>query len=185
MEIIFYVAGLVAVFTTLRVITHTNPMHALLYLIAMVLAISAVFFSLGAYFIAGLQVIIYMGAIIVLFVFVVMMLNLEDVRQQERSWTKMKVWIGPSLISSALLVVLIIAVQSLSNQGISSEIVDTKNVGMYLFGPYLLAVELASMLLLSGLVVAFHVGHEKKYSEVISNVSTSRQKITRHSEKKA
>lgn len=54
---------------------HTNPVHALLYLIISLLAISGVFFSLGAYFAGALEIIVYAGAIMVLFVFVVMMLN--------------------------------------------------------------------------------------------------------------
>lgn len=53
MEFTFYIAGLVAVLATLRVITNTNPVHALLYLVVSLLALSMVFFSLGAYF-AGL-----------------------------------------------------------------------------------------------------------------------------------
>ena len=88
MEIAFYLAGLIAVAATIRVITHTNPVHALLYLIVSLLAISAVFFSLGAYFAAALEIIVYAGAIMVLFVFVVMMLNLGNVQQQERDWMK-------------------------------------------------------------------------------------------------
>ncbi|WP_016587074.1 NADH-quinone oxidoreductase subunit J, partial [Yersinia pestis] len=76
MEFAFYIAALVAVVATIRVITHTNPVHALLYLIISLLAISAVFFSLGAYFAGALEIIVYAGAIMVLFVFVVMMLNL-------------------------------------------------------------------------------------------------------------
>lgn len=50
MEFAFYICGLIAILATLRVITHTNPVHALLYLVISLLAISGVFFSLGAYF---------------------------------------------------------------------------------------------------------------------------------------
>jgi NADH-quinone oxidoreductase subunit J len=76
MEFAFYICGLVAILATLRVITHTNPVHALLYLIISLLAIAGVFFALGAYFAGALEIIVYAGAIMVLFVFVVMMLNL-------------------------------------------------------------------------------------------------------------
>lgn len=76
MEFAFYICGLIAILATLRVITHTNPVHALLYLIISLLAIAGVFFSLGAYFAGALEIIVYAGAIMVLFVFVVMMLNL-------------------------------------------------------------------------------------------------------------
>lgn len=173
MEFAFYIAALVAVLATIRVITHTNPVHALLYLIVSLLAISAVFFSLGAYFAGALEIIVYAGAIMVLFVFVVMMLNLGNVQEQERAWLQPTTWIGPSILSVVLLGVMIFSILSINDQGIDGVMVDAKAVGIALFGPYVLAVELASMLLLAGLVVAFHIGREHKPGDVLSNVSVS------------
>ncbi|MCC8380518.1 MULTISPECIES: NADH-quinone oxidoreductase subunit J [Xenorhabdus] len=170
MEFAFYIAGLIAILATLRVITHTNPVHALLYLIISLLALSVVFFSLGAYFAGALEIIVYAGAIMVLFVFVVMMLNLgKSVADQERQWLKPRAWIGPVILSSILLVILIFAIHSLPEAAISGEVVSAKEVGISLFGPYVLAVELASLLLLAGLVVAYHVGRESRQGEVLSN----------------
>lgn len=169
MEFAFYVAALVAVVATIRVISHTNPVHALLYLVVSLLAIAAVFFSLGAYFAGALEIIVYAGAIMVLFVFVVMMLNLGGaVIEQERAWLKPSLWIGPGILSLVLLAVLVNAILSLHDKGITGEAVDAKAVGIALFGPYVLAVELVSMLLLAGLVVAFHLGREHKQGEVLS-----------------
>ena len=186
MEFAFYLCGLVAVLTTLRVITHTNPVHALLYLIISLLSIAGVFFSMGAYFAGALEIIVYAGAIMVLFVFVVMMLNLGSaVQKQERDWLKPSVWIGPGLLSLLLLAVLIFAIRSVSDQGISGEMVDAKAVGISLFGPYVLAVELASMLLLAGLVVAFHIGREHKPGEVLSNAPVGGEMARRKSEEQA
>lgn len=170
MEFAFYLCGLVAVLTTLRVITHTNPVHALLYLIISLLAVAGVFFSLGAYFAGALEIIVYAGAIMVLFVFVVMMVNLgESVQAQEREWLKPTVWIGPGVLSLVLLGVMIYAIRSVNDQGIDGTMIDAKAVGISLFGPYVLAVELASMLLLAGLVVAYHIGREQRQGEVLSN----------------
>ncbi|WP_340607763.1 NADH-quinone oxidoreductase subunit J [Xenorhabdus bharatensis] len=170
MEFAFYIAGLIAILATLRVITHTNPVHALLYLIISLLALSVVFFSLGAYFAGALEIIVYAGAIMVLFVFVVMMLNLgKSVADQEKQWLKPRAWIGPVILSAILLVVLIFAIHSLPEAVISGEVVSAKEVGISLFGPYVLAVELASLLLLAGLVVAYHVGRESRQGEVLSN----------------
>lgn len=170
MEFAFYICGLVAVLTTLRVITHTNPVHALLYLIISLLAIAGVFFSMGAYFAGALEIIVYAGAIMVLFVFVVMMLNLgRAVQEQERNWLQPTLWVGPGLVALLLLAVLIYAILSVNDQGIDGTMIDAKAVGISLFGPYVLAVELASMLLLAGLVVAFHVGREDRQGEVLSN----------------
>ncbi|MBG5918724.1 NADH-quinone oxidoreductase subunit J [Providencia stuartii] len=163
MEFTFYIAGLVAVLATLRVITNTNPVHALLYLVVSLLALSMVFFSLGAYFAGALEIIVYAGAIMVLFVFVVMMLNLgRSVQEQEREWLTPKNWIGPAILSAVLLALLVYGIMSLSYQeGIAGTMISAKEVAISLFGPYVLAVELASLLLLAGLVVAFHVGRDR------------------------
>lgn len=166
----FYVCAFVAVLTTLRVITHTSPIHALLYLIISLLAISGVFFSLGAYFAGALEIIVYAGAIMVLFVFVVMMLNLGGSEvAQERQWLKPQIWIGPGILSAVLLVVIVYAILGVNDQGIDGTPISARAVGITLFGPYVLAVELASMLLLAGLVVAFHIGREERAGEVLSN----------------
>ena len=120
MEFAFYICGLIAILATLRVVTHTNPVHALLYLIISLLAIAGVFFSLGAYFAGALEIIVY-------------------------------------------------AILGINDQGIDGAAINAKEVGIALFGPYVLAVELASMLLLAGLVVAFHIGREERAGEVLSN----------------
>lgn len=182
MEFAFYICGLVAILATLRVITHTNPVHALLYLIISLLAIAGVFFSLGAYFAGALEIIVYAGAIMVLFVFVVMMLNLGGSEiEQERQWLKPQVWIGPGILSVILLAVIVYGILGVSDQGIEGNAISAKEVGIALFGPYVLAVELASMLLLAGLVVAFHIGREDRAGEVISNrQNDSKRKTEEH-----
>ncbi len=170
MEFAFYICGLIAILATLRVVTHTNPVHALLYLIISLLAIAGVFFSLGAYFAGALEIIVYAGAIMVLFVFVVMMLNLGGTEiEQERKWLQPGIWIGPAILSAVLLVVIVYAILGINDQGIDGAAINAKEVGIALFGPYVLAVELASMLLLAGLVVAFHIGREERAGEVLSN----------------
>ena len=106
----------------------------------------------------------------VLFVFVVMMLNLGGAEiAQERQWLKPQIWIGPAVLSAVLLAVMVYAIMGLNDQGIDGNAISAKEVGIALFGPYVLAVELASMLLLAGLVVAFHIGREDRMGEVLSN----------------
>ena len=73
---LFYSGAAVAVIATLLVIVQTNVVHALIYLVLSLLSVAVVFFSLGAPFVAILEAIVYAGAIMVLFLFVVMMLNL-------------------------------------------------------------------------------------------------------------
>jgi len=159
---LFYISALIAVISTFLVITRTNAVHALLYLIVSLLAVALIFFTLGAPFVAALEVIIYAGAIMVLFIFVIMMLNLgSETAKQESALLAPGIWIGPSVLCCILafeLAYFLIGVRSvIPNPGT----VSTKQVGIALFGPYALGVELASMLLLAGLVGAYHLGRQE------------------------
>jgi NADH-quinone oxidoreductase subunit J len=155
MNVVFYIAAGIATVSTLLVITGRNAVHALLYLVVSFLAISLAFFTLGAPFIAALEVIVYAGAIMVLFVFVIMMLNVgRETMDQERQWTRLQNWIGPGFMSFILLVELVCVLHH-GTLGRSGVVVNPKAVSLALMGPYVLAVELASILLLAGLVGAF------------------------------
>jgi NADH-quinone oxidoreductase subunit J len=159
MNIVFYLAAGVAVLATILVITQFNPVHALLYLIVSLMAVAMMFYMLGAPFAAALEVIIYAGAIMVLFVFVVMMLNQgPQTIAQERGWLKPGMWLGPCLLGAVLLAELIYILGAGGDFSLSDRTVNSEAVGIVLFGPYLLAVELASLLLLAGLVGAYHLG---------------------------
>lgn len=156
---LFYISGAVAVTATFLVITRSNPVHALLYLILSLFAVALVFFSLGAGFAAAMEVIVYAGAIMVLFVFVIMMLNVgRQDPQLSGDLLKPSLWTGPSILAGILLVELIYVLIAGANGTRGSAEISPKQVGMSLFGPYVLGVELASVLLLAGLVGAYHLG---------------------------
>jgi NADH-quinone oxidoreductase subunit J len=160
MEFTFYSCAFVATLATLLVVTNTNPVHALLYLVVSLLAVAGVFFALGAPFAGALEVIIYAGAIMVLFVFIVMMLNLgPETVKQERQWLRPATWIGPMLLSALVLGALLFGVIG-ADAPAGTATIGPKAVGIALFGPYLLAVELASLLLLGALVAAYHLGRD-------------------------
>jgi NADH-quinone oxidoreductase subunit J len=155
---LFYLSALVAVCSTLMVLIRFNVVHALLYLIVSLLASGFIFYLLGAHFAAALQVIVYAGAIMVLFVFVVMMLNLgQKTIAQEKRWLYPGIWRGPVVLTLILFLELVY-VLSQHPLGDVGRLVDSKRVGIALFGPYLLTVEAASMLLLAGLVGAYYLG---------------------------
>lgn len=137
MEFAFYICGLIAILATLRVVTHTNPVHALLYLIISLLAIAGVFFSLGAYFAGALEIIVYAGAIMVLFVFVVMMLNFG--RHRDRTGAQVAAagdldWPGHPLRGAAGGYRL--RHLGINDRGIDGAAINAKEVGIALFGPY-------------------------------------------------
>jgi len=161
--IVFYVSAGLAVISTLLVITSASSVHALLYLILSLFSVALVFFSLGAPFVAALEIIIYAGAIMVLFVFVIMILNLgQRARHQERIWMSPRNWVGPAAVAGVLLAELLCVIYAEATQPFTASEIGPKQVGMALFGPYLLGVELASMLLLAAIVGAYHLGRRVK-----------------------
>jgi NADH-quinone oxidoreductase subunit J len=166
LEIGFFMAAGVAVAATLGVIIGKNPVHSLLNLIVSLLAVATIFFMVGAPFAGMLEIIVYAGAIMVLFVFVVMMLNLgAETVDQERKWLRPQVWVGPALLALLLLAELVYVFGQGGVTAAGHTTVSAKQVGIALYGPYLLAVELASMLLLAALVTAYHLGRPQPERE--------------------
>jgi len=174
MQTLFYIAGAVAVTATLLMILSLNAVHALLNLIVSFLAVAVIFYLLGAPFVAALEMIVYAGAIMVLFVFVVMMLNLgRRAAEQERAWLRPKMWIGPSILASVLLGEVVSLLIRAGAPASAGEAVGPREVGLVLFGPYLIGVELSSILLMGALIGAYHLGWQKPKWEK-ANVNDSR-----------
>ena len=165
MPILFYISSLVAIVATILVITRYHPIHALLYLVVSFLAISMIFLSIGAPFVAVLEIILYAGAIIVLLIFVVMMLNLgTDTAMQEKQWLQPKVWIGPSVLALILLAEMVALLVKGNAVDMNIPVVPVKQVSLSLYREYVIAVELAGFLLMAGIVGAAHIGkHKKRY----------------------
>lgn len=146
------------------VITRYHPVHALLYLAVSFLAVGMVFLSLGAPFVAALEIIVYAGAIIVLFIFVVMMLNLgSETARQEKEWLKPKVWVVPSALVVVLLAEMLLLLFS-DQQVMQVSQVDPRKVALSLYGEYIIAVELIGFLLMAGIVGAAHIGKHRRPS---------------------
>ncbi|MCX7047894.1 MAG: NADH-quinone oxidoreductase subunit J [Candidatus Sumerlaeota bacterium] len=170
MLVVFYISAAIAVLSSLLAITRSNAVHALLYLVVSLLAVAMVFFAFSAPFAAALEVIIYAGAIVVMLVFVVMMLNQGPASiAQEKSWQQSGLWIGPSLLGMILFAELIYVIASVhigagdgggmgGVAGGLGRVIEPKEVAVALFGAYAIGVELASLLLLAGLVAAYHLG---------------------------
>lgn len=163
MALLFYISSGVAIVSTIMVITRYHPIHALIYLVVSFLAISMVFLSLGAPFAAALEVIIYAGAIMVLFIFVVMMLNLgKETAQQEKQWLRPAVWIGPGILTLVLLMEMAILLLQQPQREVATAVVTPREVAVSLYGEYIIAVELIGFLLTTGIVGAAHIGKHKK-----------------------
>ncbi len=163
MNAVFYIAAAVAAVSTVMVVTRPNAVYSLLYLIVSLLSVALIFFVLGAPFIAALEVIIYAGAIMVLFVFTIMMLNLgPQTAEQERRWLSGRMWLGPSILAAILLAEMLYVLWGRDHPVEGRHIVGPREVSLALFGPYVMIVELSSLLLLGGLVAAYHLGRRTR-----------------------
>src|SRR4029453_12817965 len=125
----FFHPGAGTVQSAILMRTRLNVVHALLYLIVSLLGVAVVFYVLGAPFVAALEVVIYAGAIMVLFVFVVMMLNLgEHGAEMEKQWLTPGIWTGPVLLASILIIEVLYLVRG-GTAGLGTGAVEPKEVG--------------------------------------------------------
>lgn len=193
-QIGFYALAAVAIFASLRVVTQANPVHAILSMIVSLLSVAGIFFILGAPFAGALEIIVYAGAILVLFVFVIMMLNLGMANEaRERSWLSSSTWAVPTGLTVIIAVVLYAMIalgsnaqsvinphvvggnQMIGPSVIGAATVSAKAVGISLFTEYLMLVEVAALLLLGALVAAYHLGKRALDDENIGQKSQDYQ----------
>ena len=168
----FYALAAVAIFASLRVVTLANPVHAILSMIVSLLAISGIFFVLGAPFAGALEIVVYAGAIMVLFVFVIMMLNLGMSNdEREERWLDAGTWAVPTGLTIVIAVVLyaLIGLNHTDTAMIGGTTISAKAVGTVLFTKYVMLVEVAALLLLAALVAAYHLGKESSDDEIIGH----------------
>ena len=152
MNLVYAASACVAIAATVMVITRRNAVHALLYLVVSLLAVAVIMLLLGAAFVAALEVIIYAGAIMVLFVFVIMLIGPRNDTVSARDW------IGPVILGLILLAELLYIIAAGPFAALAVKEVGPRQVGIALLGPYLIGVEVTAFLLLAGLVGAFHLG---------------------------
>jgi NADH-quinone oxidoreductase subunit J len=161
----FYIAAFIAVTASVLAVTRSRIIHAILFLIVAFIAEALIFFILGAPFIAALLVITYAGAIMVLFMFAVMLLNIgQSAAADEKKWQPASGWIAPGIMGGGLIAPLAAAVflSRTARGGIVS--IEPAKVGEALLGPYKAGVILAAFLLLAGLLGAYRLGRREDES---------------------
>ena len=152
----FYFLSGLAIVSGILVITRKNPVHSALALILTLLSVAGLYLMLYAPFVAGVQIILYVGGIMVLFLFVIMLVNLE---RSEREKQFNQQWIAGILAAVALgglFVVIYIRGKSLFAQPVLTfpEAENTQRVGQMLYSNYMFAFEIASLLLLVAIIGA-------------------------------
>ncbi|MBL7129563.1 MAG: NADH-quinone oxidoreductase subunit J [Ignavibacteria bacterium] len=166
-SVLFVLLTVLAIFSAIMMITRRNPISSALYLILNFFTISGMYLLLKAQFIAIIQVLVYMGAIMVLFLFVIMLLNLQDEKKLTEKFTYKK-------ISAVLLSIMLFALLAFTiyfgfigkhfRMGPTSEKIGTAEyLGRELFTTYSLPVELAGLLLLAAIIGAVVLA-KKKFS---------------------
>lgn len=163
--IVFWVCALVAVVAAIRVITIRNPITCVLHLIVTLIALAVLFLQLSAEFVAILQVIIYAGAIMVLFLFIVMLLNLK---RDEFGPNPLKgIRFLGAILGASFLAEMVVIFSGLDTMlaPVQPGFGSVQMVGRALFGDYLFAFELTSLLLLAAALAAVVVARPRVVTE--------------------
>jgi NADH-quinone oxidoreductase subunit J len=159
-QILFWVLSILALLSAILVVISKNPVHSVLWLIAVFIAISGHYILLNAQFLAIVNLIVYAGAIMVLFLFVFMLMNLNsDTEPQKNKWLK----IAGVVAGGSLLLVLVAALKQADMKGQLAEMNKgniglIKNLGMVLFQDYVVPFEISSVLFLSAMVGVVVIG---------------------------
>ena len=160
-HILFWFLSALAVFSALMVLLSKNPVHSVLWLIAVFFAISGHYILMNAQFLAIVNIIVYAGAIMVLFLFVIMLMNLnKETEPRKNIWMKL----AGAIAAGSLLMILVSLVgqaTELSHRNMlmkDGDIGLIKNLGKILFSQYVVPFEITSILFLSAMVGAVVIG---------------------------
>jgi NADH-quinone oxidoreductase subunit J len=172
-EILFWVLSVVAVFSALMMVISKNPVYSVLWLIITFFSISGHYILLNAQFLAIVNIIVYAGAIMVLFLYVMMLMDLsKDSEPQKNKWLKL---IG-AVAGGSLLLVLIAALRTTDRQMAelnTGNIGLIENLGKVLFREYVVPFEISSILFLSAMVGAVVIG--KRDEKTIAEKSVEKE----------
>ncbi|MDX9787462.1 MAG: NADH-quinone oxidoreductase subunit J [Desulfobacterales bacterium] len=158
-SIIFYILGLEILVTTVLAVSRHDMVHAVIYLIMSFFGSALLFFLLGAPFLGALEVIIYAGAIMILFLFIVMMLNMKKTGKPDFPSTQ---WVPAAALSLCVLMLigLLAFIDPSNHVPLESAMASPKAFGEFLFRQHWLSIEIISLLLLVALIGALALGRQ-------------------------
>jgi NADH-quinone oxidoreductase subunit J len=163
MNVFFLITAATAIASSILALTRRNAVHALLFLVVFFFSVALIFYISGAPFVAVMEIIIYAGAIVTLFVFVVMMLNLQPSgREKTGRRLKPSSWLLPVIMILVLQIEFMFILLQPSAAPDGMAFIGPRQVGLTLITEYILAVELTGMLLMAGIIGAYHLGKRKK-----------------------
>ena len=159
-QTLFYILAVVTVIGTILAITEKHPVHAIVYLVTSFFSLAVIFFLLAAPLIAMFEVIIYAGAVMVLFMFVIMMLDLG--RPEEAVRPALRRWLLPCLLGGVILAAIGTVATGHVDVSSTARVVTVREFAVTLFQKYGVAVEIISMQLLFAVVGALYLGRRRK-----------------------
>lgn len=164
-QVVFYFLAVLAAFSAVMMILQRNPVNSALYLILNFFCLGGLYLTLNAQFIAMVQVLVYAGAIMVLFLFVIMLLNLGDDRRL-REHLGLRMYLGIGFSVALVLELLFIFLFRSSNSAVqqspnAAEMGTVEYVGKVLFTRFLFPFEVTSLLLLAAIVGAVILAKKK------------------------
>jgi len=164
--LLFYIFSAVAVISALAVVFAKNPVYSVLFLILCFFNVAGLFVLLGAEFLAMLLVIVYVGAVAVLFLFVVMMLNIDYSRAKEGFVKYLPVGLGIAAFLFIEIFLMLKAsvgdVASLAKEKLESEITNTEAIGQVLYTDYVYIFQLSGIILLVAMIGAIVLSHRTR-----------------------
>jgi NADH-quinone oxidoreductase subunit J len=162
-SVIFYILAFVLIASTAMAISCTRLVHVVVYLIISFFATALLFYLLGAPFLAVLEVIIYAGAIMVMFLFIILTLRMEEGERKKTGASFFRQWIPAMVLSTISLVLMVVVMWEGSGHAFSLKpaMVPPLEFGAYIFSEFWFPVEVASFLLFVALVGALYLGRKK------------------------
>jgi NADH-quinone oxidoreductase subunit J len=156
--VLFYIFATVLIIAALRVISARNPVHAVLFLVLAFINAAGLWVLLQAEFLAMILIIVYVGAVMVLFLFVVMMLDINIERVREGFWRYLPLGAGIGILLAAEMTIVLtgryFGLENLPNHSFPADYSNTKELARALFTEYYFPFELASMVLLVAVIAA-------------------------------
>jgi NADH-quinone oxidoreductase subunit J len=163
---LFYFFAAILVFAALRVVTARNPVHAVLWLVLAFFTAAAHWLMLRAEFLAIVLVLVYVGAVMVLFLFVVMMLdiNFDSLRKQFRSYVPVAAIVGVLVLVEMALTLAggRLGALGVSGAGTAVDTSNTKALGALVYTDYVYPFEIAAVILLVAIIAAIALTHRKR-----------------------
>ncbi len=158
---LFYTLAVILVTFSILTVTASNPVRSALYLISALISVAGLFFLLEAEFVGAVQILVYVGGIMVLFLFVIMLVSVREATSQAKTVPQWRTGVALGVVLSALLCIFAVKGthffdKAMAKPGVIQELEtrNTESVGTLLYSTYLLPFEIASILLLVAIIGA-------------------------------